>query len=365
MLDGIEGLGGVEGWAWWLAALAAALVAAQFGHFVLSRLARRLVRRTRSPMDNFFVERAWRPTRLLFAGFAWFIVLPAMPLERAALVEVARISSLALTFAVGWLLISLSGVMVDWVRASYDLQAADNALARQIHTRVLMLRRVTVAVIGVITACVMLMTFPSLREIGVSLFASAGVAGLVAGLAARPALSNLIAGVQLALAAPIRIDDMVVVEGETGLIEDITSTFVVVRVWDLRRLVVPLSYFIEKPFQNWTRRNSDILGTVFLYVDYAVPVEELRQELLRIIENSPLWDRKVWNLQVTDFKERVVELRCLVSASSSGLAWDLRCHIRECLLEFMQRRHPEALPRFRAELDPPTMAAQPQRRAAE
>jgi hypothetical protein len=169
-------------------------------------------------------------------------------------------------------------------------------------------------------------------------------------MAARPALSNLIAGLQLAMTQPIRIDDVVIVENEWGWIEEIRSTFVVVRIWDLRRLVVPLSYFLEHPFQNWTRTTSDILGTVFLYADYSVPVGAVREELHRVLQTSDLWDRKVWGLQVTDASEHTVELRALMSATTSGRAWDLRCYVREAMLDFLQREHPQSLPRVRAEL---------------
>ena len=193
------------------------------------------------------------------------------------------------------------------------------------------------------------MTFPSLRAVGFSLFASAGAAGLIVGLAARPTLSNLIAGLQIALTDPIRIDDVVIVEGEWGWIEEINTTYVVVRIWDLRRLVVPLTHFIEKPFQNWTRRSADILGTVFFYADYTVPVDEIRAELRRIVEGSELWDGEVCGLQVTNATERTVELRALVSAATSPEAWDLRCMVRERMIEFLMRHYPESLPRVRAE----------------
>jgi small-conductance mechanosensitive channel len=185
----------------------------------------------------------------------------------------------------------------------------------------------------------------------VSLFASAGVAGLVAGLAARPLLSSLIAGVQIAMTQPIRIDDAVVVENEWGWIEEITSTYVVIKLWDWRRLIVPLSYFIEKPFQNWTREGAAIIGSVFLYVDYAAPVERVREKLNEIVKASRLWDGRVVNLQVSDAKDHAIELRALVSARTSPLAWDLRCEVREKLIAFLRDEYPEALPRQRADLD--------------
>jgi small-conductance mechanosensitive channel len=227
---------------------------------------------------------------------------------------------------------------------------ADNLAARQAHTRVRVLRRLLVAAIVTVTACLILMSIPSIRQIGITLFASAGIVGLVAGMAARPALSNLIAGVQLALTEPIRLDDVVIVEGEWGWIEEIRSTYVVVRIWDLRRLVVPLSYFIEHPFQNWTRKTADILGTVFIYVDYTVPIDVVRKQLLRILQASDLWDEKVWGLQVTKSAEQTLELRALMSAPDSGKAWDLRCQVREELVKYLQREYPQSLPRVRAEI---------------
>ena len=201
--------------------------------------------------------------------------------------------------------------------------------------------------LAIITLGAALMTFPAVRQYGVSLFASAGVAGIVAGLAARPVLSNLIAGVQLAMTQPIRLDDAVIVENECGTIEEITSTYVVVRLWDWRRMIVPLTYFIEKPFQNWTRESSALIGTVMIYLDYRAPVDLIRAKLNEIVKQSNKWDGNVAALQVTDFKEGSMELRCLMSARSAGTAFDLRCEVREKLIDFLQSEHPEALPHSR------------------
>src|SRR5665213_1967794 len=214
---------------------------------------------------------------------------------------------------------------------------------------VLVLMRAADVLVVVVTLGAALMTFEPVRQYGVSLFASAGVAGIVAGLAARPVLSNLFAGVQLAMTQPIRIDDAVIVEGEWGTIEEITSTYVVVRIWDLRRMIVPLTYFIEKPFQNWTREGSELIGSDLIYVDYAAPVGAIREKLGEIVKNSKNWDGNVINLQVTDAKEQVMELRCLMSARSAGQAFNLRCEVREKLIDFLKDHHPEALPRQRSE----------------
>ena len=213
-----------------------------------------------------------------------------------------------------------------------------------------MLLRTADVLVVIITVGAALMTFEPVRQYGYSLFASAGVAGIVAGLAARPVLSNLFAGVQLAMTQPIRIEDAVIVENECGTIEEITSTYVVVRLWDLRRMIVPLTYFIEKPFQNWTRETASLIGSALIYVDYRAPVETIRHKLTEIVKQSPHWDGNVINLQVTDAKERTIELRCVMSAASAGRAFNLRCEVREKLIDFLQKEHPEALPTQRTEV---------------
>ena len=196
----------------------------------------------------------------------------------------------------------------------------------------------------------MLMGFDSFRQLGTGILASAGLASLVIGLAAQKIFGNFLAGIQIAFTQPIRVDDVVIVENEWGRIEEITLTYVVVRIWDLRRLVLPIGYFIEKPFQNWTRVSADLLGTVFVYADYTIPVKEIREELHRILKGSNKWDGKVWGMQVTNATERTMELRALMSAADASVAWGLRCEVREYLIEFVQKNYPEALPKTRAEL---------------
>jgi small-conductance mechanosensitive channel len=333
-----------------VAPVAGAILVALLLHYLVFLAAGKMASRTRGIADNSLVQHGRRPARLLFVLLAIFPVLPMADLSEGALATVRQFLSMGMTAAVGWLVVAFTGVIQDVVAAKHDITKADNLTARQIHTRVRVLRRLLVAAIVTVTACLILMSIPSIRQIGITLFASAGIAGLVAGMAARPALSNLIAGVQLALTEPIRLDDVVIVEGEWGWIEEIRPTYVVVRIWDLRRLIVPLSYFIEHPFQNWTRKTADILGTVFVYVDYTVPVDEVRKQLLRILEASGLWDKKVWNLQVTKSAEQTLELRALMSAPTSGKAWDLRCHVREELVKYLQREYPQSLPRIRAEI---------------
>jgi small-conductance mechanosensitive channel len=246
--------------------------------------------------------------------------------------------------ALGWLMTTLVQVVSTLITTRYSITVADNLHARRIHTQTQVLQRIIVVCIVVVTIAVMLMTFPSARQIGTSVFASAGIAGVIVGMAARSTFASLIAGLQVAITQPIRIDDAVVVENEWGWIEEIESTYVVIRLWDLRRLIVPLSYFIEKPFQNWTRTTAEIIGIVFIYVDYTLPVQPVRDELQRALKSSGLWNGKTCVLQVTDFSETTMQLRCLMSANSSSIAFDLRCLVRERLIEFLQTNYPQCLP---------------------
>jgi small-conductance mechanosensitive channel len=252
---------------------------------------------------------------------------------------------------VGWLSVKLVHSVRDIILGRYDIEAKDNLQARRIYTQLRVIGHILTAAIIVFAVALSLLVFPKVRQIGVSLLASAGVAGIILGFAAQKTLGNIIAGIQLAFAQPIRLDDVVIVENEWGWIEEITLTYVVVRIWDLRRLVVPISHFVEHPFQNWTRTSADLLGTVFIYADYTVPVQEVRGELSRILRSSGRWDGKVDVLQVTNATERTVELRALMSATDSPTAWDLRCEVREKLLRFLQDKYPECLPRVRVDTE--------------
>jgi small-conductance mechanosensitive channel len=303
------------------------------------------------------VRSSRRPAVVAAPLLAAFLVLPVLPLPQRLAAYLQHMLVLGLIATAAWLSLRMLDALVETLGTTYRVDVKDNLRARKIETQVQLLRRIAAVVVTLVAGSLMLMTFPSIRHIGITLFASAGIAGLVAGMAARSTLSNLLAGVQIALTEPIRIDDVVIVEGEWGWIEEIGTTYVVVRIWDLRRLVVPLSYFIEHPFQNWTRVTADLLGTVYVYADYTVPVDEVRAELHRILQASGMWDGKVWGLQVTDANERTVQLRALMSAPDSGSAWDLRCHVREKLIGFLQQRYPRSLPQVRAELGRPAPGA--------
>ncbi len=337
-------------WAWSAAVVAAAAVLASIVHAVLYSAAKKLTAKSSAIVDRSAVRHSAAPVRLMLPVLAVFAVLPGLPLEAGVIAFTRHLLVLVLIGDAVWLMVALLEVVEDVLADKYRVDTSDNLQARRIKTQTQVLRRILVVVIVVVGFSAALMTFPTVWNIGAGLFASAGAAGLVVGMAARPTLSNLLAGVQIALTEPIRLEDVVVVEGEFGWIEEIRPTYVVVRIWDQRRLVLPLSYFIEKPFQNWTRTSASILGTVFLYADYRVPVEALRAELKNFVKDSPLWDGRAAGLQVTNASERTVELRALVSAENSGKAWDLRCLVREHLIEFLQREYPDTLPRIRADL---------------
>ncbi len=259
----------------------------------------------------------------------------------------------AILMAVGitWIVIAIIRTAKNKLLARYDTGIADNLRMRKVHTQYNILEKILVFIVIVIATGFTLMLFEGVRNIGVSLFASAGIAGLVIGLAAQKALGTVLAGFQIAITQPIRLDDVVIVENEWGWIEEINLTYVVVRIWDKRRLVLPTTYFLDSPFQNWTRTSADILGTVFIYTDYTIPIPALRDELTRLLEGNTYWDKKVNVLQVTDAKEHTLELRALMSADTSPNAWELRVYIREKLVEFIQREYPQCLPRTRVILE--------------
>ena len=307
-----------------------------------------------SPFLQQLLQRAQWPVGVIVVIMALGIALPAARFPYEWTVAVGHGLLIALILAVGWTAGKALDIAADLYLRRFRADAADSLLARSHVTQVNILRRTAQTLLLIVTVSAALMTLEAVRQYGVSLFASAGAAGIVLGLAARPVLSNLLAGIQIAMTQPIRVEDSVTVEGEFGWIETITSTYVVIRVWDLRRLIVPLSYFIEKPFQNWTYQSSDLLGTVFLHVDYTCPVERVREKLQEIVQGSELWDGKVAVLQVTDSSENTLELRALVSARNAADAFGLRCLVRERLIAFLQSEHTGALPRQRTEVAAPT-----------
>jgi small-conductance mechanosensitive channel len=310
-----------------------------------------LANRSDNRWDDVMLPLAGRAMRHLLPLLALILAAPALAVSPRLAEVFGNATSVLLIGVVAFVLLQVIDAASAIVLQQYRLDVRDNLRARAITTQVLVLKKVAITSVGLFTLASMLMVFDSVRQFGASILASAGIAGIIVGFAAQRSIATLLAGFQIALTQPIRVDDVVIVENEWGKVEDITLTYVVVRIWDLRRLVVPITYFIERPFQNWTRTSADILGTVFLSVDYSVPLDALRAELTRILEASPLWDRKVNVLQVTEAKERSVEVRVLVSAADASLAWDLRCDVREKLLTFLHRNSPASLPRVRATLE--------------
>jgi small-conductance mechanosensitive channel len=332
-----------------LVILALAVMIALVVHRLAVGVVRRLLRE--HPYILVFLRQARGLTRTALVVLVLGLALPAAPLSPEFSALIGKILLIATIALIGWAAITALGIASDLYLLRFRIDVEDNLLARKHITQVRLFKRAIQLLITLVTIAAALMTVEAVRQYGVSLFASAGIAGIVVGLAARPVLSNLIAGVQIAMTQPIRIDDAVLVENEWGWIEDITSTYVVIKLWDWRRLVVPLSYFIEKPFQNWTREGAAIIGSVFIHADYAVPVARVRKKLEEIVKQSKLWDGAVVNLQVTDAKERGVELRALVSSRTSPANWDLRCEVREKLITFLQEEFPHALPRERAQVE--------------
>jgi len=355
-----------QAWSWTLVLVVGIIAVGVLAHRFIFILAGHLIKRR--PNSTFFsITRHFEdPALFILLVLLMLAISPMLPLPAHVARTLRHIGALCVIGCVGWLFVALTQVVEDWLSHRHSGETRHNLIDRRIRTQVQVLRRIANTVIVVVTVAVMLMTFPAIRHIGESLLASAGLAALIAGFAARSTLGNLAAGIQIALTQPIRLDDAVVVEGEWGWIEEISLTYVVVRIWDLRRLIVPVSYFIEKPFQNWTRKTSDLLGTVFIYGDYTLPVDAVRSELHRILESSKLWDGKVWGLEVTNASDRTMELRALMSAPDSPQAWDLRCYVREKLLLFLQENYPQSLPRTRAELtqvQPSELSARDERAA--
>ena len=329
--------------------IAAALFVAILAHSILFFLAEKLTLKHGAFLQHSLVKNFKAPARMILPLFALVQIVPLLVLPQEVRDGLQHFLELGVIASVGWGFANLAQVISDVIFSRYSIESPDNLNARRIRTQTQVLQRISVFLLAMITLAVMLMTFPSVRHIGASVLASAGLAGLIVGMAARPTLASLIAGIQVAITQPIRIDDAVVVENEWGWIEEIETTYVVVRLWDLRRLILPLTYFIEKPFQNWTRTSGNLLGNIMFYADYTLPVEVARQELFRILKSTQLWDGKVWALQVTDLTEKTMQIRALMSASSASTAFDLRCFVREELIKFLQQKYPQCLPRAREE----------------
>lgn len=318
-------------------------------------LLKKIGKSPRNVLPRNFAERIWIPLFILLSTF----VIQAGLLKENVFTNpglhnfLARSRSILLIFSITWFIIVAIRIIKKRILRHFDVTLADNLTARKYYTQFNIFERILVSIVIVFAIGLALMTFDGIREIGVSVLTSAGIAGIILGLSAQKVFGSILAGIQIAITQPIRLDDVVIVEGEWGRIEEIRLTYVVVNIWDKRRMVVPTTYFIETPFQNWTRNTSEILGTVFLYVDYSVPVDELRKEMTRLLHTTDLWDGQVNVVQVTDATEKTMEIRCLMSARNSGIAFDLRVFIRENLLNFIRNNYPHSLPVSRVEINKP------------
>jgi len=320
-------------------------------HFISFKILKRIGKKSKSPILNHLWVEFKNPILGLILTIAFSVIIFAFAPDNQLVDMISRLLNLSIIFFVTWVIIRLIKLGRDVVLLRYDISEKDNLKARRVYTQFKIIERILVFIVIIIALAVALMTFEQIRKIGVSLFASAGVAGIILGFAAQKMIGNVLAGFQIAIAQPIRIDDVVIVEKEWGWIEEITLTYVVVRIWDKRRLILPTTYFIEKPFQNWTRVSADILGTVFIYTDYTVPIDKMREELTRILQSDKNWDGKVNVLQVTDSTEKTMEIRALMSSLDSPSSWDLRVNVRERLIDFLQKNYPESLPKSRIDIE--------------
>ncbi len=313
-------------------------------HWVIDRIARRIAMRTDSLLDESVIERTRNPGRFLVVLGAVLVTIPFMGEEAQGYAREAII--FLGIIGLGWLLVALTLVGQDAVLARIS-DEDDGLEARQVRTQLTILQRFGAIIIWLIAVSIALLTIPGVQPLAASMLAGAGVMGIVLGVAAGPLIGNLIAGIQIAFTQPIKIGDVVVIEGEWGRIGEITAAYVVVYIWDKRRLIVPLSQIVNQPVENWTRETTDLLGTVSIYTDYRAPIEEIRTEYKRILDESGLWDGEAWSVLVTGADERTITVRALFSAPDSSVAWSLRCLVREKLITFLQEKHPEALPTAR------------------
>lgn len=345
-----------------LVVLPALLVAVAFGAaiaFVIVRVVRALNTRHANEVRTAALRRLRAPFVVALPLLAMLGALHFVRLTAEAQNDLHHVIALALVALAAWALARSLEVIEDLVLAFYDVGSPDNLKARRLQTQIRVFRRVLVVVIALVAVAIGLYSIPSVRLAGAGLLASAGVVSIIAGIASKPVASNMIAGIQIALAQPIRLDDVVVIEGHWGRIEEISLTYVVVRVWDLRRLVLPISYFVTNSFENWTKNTADILGIVHMEVDYTAPVGVIREEFLEILASSPDWDGQVARLQVTQLGVSTMQLRFVMSSSDSSRSWNLQCELREKMIKFLQEHYPEVLPRVRAEMLPSLVTRPP------
>jgi len=333
-----------------LVAVVCVIVVAGLLQVLISLAIKSLSQKYKSPFFPEITQRFRVPILLLSIIFGMSFVTPLVQFPYVIQDAIQHALSIAGIIAITWIVISFIAIFRNLILLKYDLKAADNFKARKVYTQIKVITRIINTFVLILSLAAIFMTFDKIKELGYSLLASAGISAAILGLAARQSFGSMFAGFLVALTQPIRIDDVVIVEKEWGVIEEINLNYVVMRIWDKRRLIIPINYFLEKPFENWSRQSTDLLGTVFLYVDYTIPIDKLRAELTHILSGHPLWDKQVGIIQVTEAKADVLELRVLVSASSAPRLFDLRCEVREKLVNYIQRHFPTCLPRCRIDL---------------
>jgi small-conductance mechanosensitive channel len=356
----------LEPWLWLAGSLTVAVVLGLIAHIILFHILRRIAKHSGSPQADphapadqpapakrplleSFIHRLIGPSRLAFPilGTQFVLATADATLASPLLTAASRFNTLSLILTITWAAVRALGFLEDLIRGRrrlIDNEFDNNIEARRLHTQVTVLARTAAILLWIVGLAIALMTFPQVRQVGTSLLASAGILGIITGIAARPIAENLLAGIQIAFTEPIRLDDVVVIENQQGTIEEITPTYIVMKCWDDRRLIVPLAYFITRPIENWTRTSAKILASATLSAKYNLPMDLLRDKLKQILEASPHWDKRFWRLDITDGKGNLIELRAVMSAANSTTAFDLKTQVREQLIEFLQRDHPEALP---------------------
>ena len=337
----------LQPWAWNLGVIASALIIGFILKLIITITLQFYKNKKDYSLFKSIITHLGRPLNFFVPLLMLNFMTPLLEVSKLWYTTLDRLIDILVIIAFANLLICTFKIFEDYVYHQYDITSEDNLKGRKVRTQMIFVRKVVIIIIVVVTISIILLSFNSVRKIGAGLLTGVGVGGIIIGFAAQKSLGNFLAGMQIAFTQPIRIDDVLVVEGEWGRVEDITLTYVVLAIWDQRRLILPITYFIEKPFQNWTRTTAQLLGTVFLYVDYTFPVDELREELNRLLKTTKLWDKRVGVLQVTDSKEHTIELRALVSARNSSDAFDLRCYIRENLLKYITAHIPQSLPQSR------------------
>ena len=338
-------------WGWNLIIIGSSLLFGVIISLILSFLVRKKTLISKSAGEfSFFrsvLNRLGSPLNVFLPLFVFNALLPTMKIPPVFVHNVSKGLEILLIISFAWILIRCIKVGQDYMLSQYDMDKVDNLRERKIRTQLQFIRRLLIGLIVLLTVAAVLLSFSSLRKVGTGLLTGVGLGGIIIGFAAQRSIGNLLAGFQIAFTQPIRIDDVVIAEGEFSTVEEITLTYVVLKVWDERRLILPINYFIEKPFENWTRSSTELLGTVLFFTDYSLPVEPIRAELTRLLQQSQYWDGRVNVVHVTDATENTVQIRALMSAGNSGDLFELRCYVRENLIKFINDNLGESLPKNR------------------